>query len=103
MGSSYTFFSLCPGEDPLIEKSDDDIEDGSNEQSRLLKSATPSQKHHAFSAPVSQTDTEDDMEGNRETMQLLDMDKSLDQTITGRGSVLVNMIQAVQKKVSNHR
>ena len=72
-------------EDPLIEKSDDDIEDGSNEQSRLLKSATPSQKHHTFSAPVTHTDTEDDFEGNQETMRLLDMDKEPEATIAGRG------------------
>ncbi len=73
-------------EDPLIEKSDDDIEEASNEQSRLLKQATPSQKHHTFSAPVSHTDTEDDMDqGNQETMRLLDMDKAPEATIAGRG------------------
>ncbi|XP_022101911.1 protein unc-80 homolog isoform X3 [Acanthaster planci] len=71
--------------DPLIEKSDDDIDDGTNEQSRLLQQPTTPRDHHSFSAPImAPTDTEDDMEGMQETVRLLDMAKTVDPTIVDR-------------------
>ncbi|XP_071797964.1 protein unc-80 homolog isoform X4 [Asterias amurensis] len=70
--------------DPLIEKSDDDIEDGTNEQSRLLQQPATPRDHHSFSAPMAPTDTEDDLEGIQETVRLLDMAKTVDPTIIDR-------------------